>query len=187
MCFSIRGENVQDQRKDSLNFLCKFDMAARGNKRPAQPARAIRGVAVKASERARSTTIRQSDNPAKGGGMATALVLVVDDDPEVRELAVATLKGAGYQILEAATGHHAVRLLEENSEIALIFTDIVMPGLDGFKLADMAKVSRPHIKILYATGFMHLVEEKLGVVHGRILQKPYRSAQLRDLVKQTLA
>lgn len=119
--------------------------------------------------------------------MRAAMVLVVDDDPDVLELATATLKDAGYRVLEASTGHHALQLLEENPEIALIFTDIVMPGLDGFKLVDIAKLTRPHIKVLYATGYMQLVQEKLGVIHGRILQKPYRLAQLLELVHQTLA
>jgi CheY-like chemotaxis protein len=119
--------------------------------------------------------------------MGTVLILVVDDDADVRELAAATLKHAGFRILEASSGDEAFKLLEANPDIGLMFTDIVMPGIDGFKLADMAKVRRPELKILYTTGYIHLAETKLGVVHGRILKKPYRPTQLQDMVRQALA
>lgn len=114
------------------------------------------------------------------------LVLVVDDDDGVRELAGTILRDAGYRVLEAETGQRAMMLFEDNADIRLIFTDIVMPGIDGFKLADMTKFRRPDVKILYATAFIDLAREKLGVVHGEILVKPYRAAQLEQLVKQTL-
>ena len=114
------------------------------------------------------------------------LILVVDDDDGVRELASAILQEAGYRVLEAETGQRAIVLFEANPDIDLIFTDLVMPGLDGFKLADMTKFKRPDIKILYATAFMDLAYEKLGVVHGHILKKPYRPNQLEQVVKETL-
>ncbi len=116
----------------------------------------------------------------------TPLILVVDDDEGVRELAGLILREAGYRTLEAETGQRAMMLFEENSDIRLVFTDIVMPGLDGFKLADMVKFRRPEMKILYATAFMDEAREKLGVVHGDILRKPYRAAQLQALVKAAL-
>jgi CheY-like chemotaxis protein len=114
-------------------------------------------------------------------------VLVVEDDPGVRELAVVTLKDAGYAVFEAPTGDCAIRLLDAHPEIDLIFTDIVMPGIDGYMLADIAKLRRPEIRILYATGYSHHVESKHGVIHGRVLRKPYRQTQLADLIQKTLA
>jgi CheY-like chemotaxis protein len=114
------------------------------------------------------------------------LILVVDDDPGIRELASASLREAGYRVLEAETGQRAIMLFEANPDIDLIFTDIVMPGLDGFKLADMTKFKRPDIKIVYATAFMDLADATLGVVHGQILKKPYRLAQLEQVVRDTL-
>ena len=129
-----------------------------------------------------------------GGGTAGAdsprdappLILVVDDDADVRDLASTILREAGYRVLEAGTGHHGLKLFEDHPEVDLIFTDLVMPGLDGFKLADMTKFRRPSVKILYATAYMDLARDKLGVVHGEILHKPYRAAQLEAMVKQTL-
>jgi CheY-like chemotaxis protein len=118
---------------------------------------------------------------------AAALILVVDDDAEVRDIAAATLKDAGHRILEAANGGDALTVLEANPGIQLIFTDIVMPGIDGFKLADLAVERRPEIKILFTTGYSHLAEAKPGTVHGKMLQKPYRPAQLQDMVQHVLA
>jgi CheY-like chemotaxis protein len=114
------------------------------------------------------------------------LILVVDDDADVRDLASTILREAGYRVLEAETGQHGLKLFEDNPEVDLIFTDLMMPGLDGFKLADMTKFRRPDVKILYATGYMDVARDKLGVVHGEILRKPYRAAQLEALVKRTL-
>jgi len=114
------------------------------------------------------------------------LILVVDDDDGVRELAATILGDAGYRVLEAANGQRAIQLFEANPDIDLIFTDIVMPGLDGFKLADIAKFRRPEIRILYATAFMEYADEKLGVVHGEVLLKPYRPSQLEQVVEKTL-
>jgi CheY-like chemotaxis protein len=128
-----------------------------------------------------------------GGSAASAtppaeapMILVVDDDPDVRDLASTILREAGYRVLEAGTGHHGLKLFEDHPEVDLIFTDLVMPGLDGFMLADMTKFRRPGVKILYATAYIELARDKLGVVHGEILRKPYRAAQLEALVKQTL-
>jgi len=125
---------------------------------------------------------------AAGGETAgpPPMILVVDDDPDVRDLATTILREAGYRVLEAASGHHGLQLFEDHPEVELIFTDLVMPGLDGFKLADMTKFRRPDVKILYATAYMDTARDKLGVVHGEILRKPYRAAQLEAMVKQIL-
>src|SRR5258708_30273295 len=79
-------------------------------------------------------------------------ILVVDDDPEVRGLAAATLEEAGHHVIEASTGQEAIVKFEAHDDIDLIFTDIVMPGIDGFKVADSAKMRRPPVRIRYTTG-----------------------------------
>jgi CheY-like chemotaxis protein len=118
--------------------------------------------------------------------MARRTVLIVEDEPEIRKLAVESLREAGHDVLEAASGREAILLLEAHPEIDLVFTDIVMPGIDGFKVADMAKFIRPAVKILYATGYARQVLDYLGVVHGRILRKPYRQAELTDAITGAL-
>jgi CheY-like chemotaxis protein len=110
-------------------------------------------------------------------------ILVVEDDRDVREVAIAALEDAGYRVLEAASGDDAYRLLLAHPDLRIdaLFTDIVMPGrLDGIDIANAARELRPGLRILYTTGFADLVRR--GREHdtrGPILRKPYRPAELR--------
>jgi DNA-binding NtrC family response regulator len=108
-------------------------------------------------------------------------VLVVDDDADVLLVAIMMLEDAGFAVYSAGNALDAMSLLDEHDEIGLIFTDIVMPGIDGFMLADMVKQHRPEINVLYATGYGDIgkARSQQGVVHGKILDKPYRAEQLR--------
>ena len=107
-------------------------------------------------------------------------ILVVDDDDDVRELAIMILEEFGYRVTEAADGEAGLRALEADPGIELLFTDIVMPGLDGVALADRAKELHPEIKVLYATGFADRIRSlrEGGGLHGKVLAKPYRPQQL---------
>jgi CheY-like chemotaxis protein len=118
--------------------------------------------------------------------MARCTILLVEDEPEVRALAAETLREAGHDVIEAADGAAAILLFERHPEIDVVFTDIVMTGIDGFKLADMAKVRRPGVRILYATGLAERARDHLGVVHGPILRKPYRPSQLAAAIAAIL-
>src|SRR6266446_4217353 len=100
-------------------------------------------------------------------------ILVADDDPDLRELIVATLANAGYAVLAAADGYDAVRVLADNW-VNLLITDIRMPGIDGFELARQAKVMRPAIQIIYLSGYSVDGAEKAGPVYGPVLKKPMR-------------
>ncbi|MBI3512920.1 MAG: response regulator [Proteobacteria bacterium] len=118
--------------------------------------------------------------------MATRTLLVVDDDPDVREIVALSLRTAGHVVLEAANAGEAIPLLRQHAEIELIFTDIVMPGTDGFRFADMAKAQRPDVRVLYTTGFADRVEAYHGAVHGPILAKPYRMGELLAAIDRVL-
>ncbi|HWK48096.1 MAG TPA: response regulator [Stellaceae bacterium] len=120
--------------------------------------------------------------------MITRRVLVVDDNVGVRELAAAMLEDGGYAVLLAADGPEAMDMLERYSDIALLFTDVVMPGVDGFMLADMAKVRWPLLRVLYATGFVEMLNarSKPGVLHGPIIGKPYGPRDLQAEVERVL-
>jgi CheY-like chemotaxis protein len=97
------------------------------------------------------------------------------------------LREAGYAVIEASNGQAAMIAFETHAEIDLIFTDIAMPGIDGFKVADCAKIRRPAVKILYTTAYVGRAAEHLGIIHGPVLLKPYRGKQLLAAVKQELA
>jgi CheY-like chemotaxis protein len=110
----------------------------------------------------------------------SATVLVVDDDEDVRSLAVTILHDAGYRALPAPNGDTALAMLQGGLNVDLLFTDIVMPGgIDGFTLAYEARQIQPDIAVLYATGFNNLSSRGLArSVPGKMLNKPYRAAQL---------
>jgi CheY-like chemotaxis protein len=118
---------------------------------------------------------------------APRLILVVEDDDDVREFAVHVLRDNGYRVLEAVNGGVALVLLEQDLPIDLLFTDIVMPGEpDGVALAERAKQLRPDLRVLYTTGFAGVGRFDRHVIHGKVLGKPYRSRQLTSEVEQLL-
>jgi CheY-like chemotaxis protein len=115
-------------------------------------------------------------------------ILVVDDDPDVRELSVLFLGEFGYNVLEAGDGEEGLALLREHPEIDLLFTDIVMPRLDGVTLAHLAKELRPNLHVIYVTGFAERVRELRGEpLHGMVLPKPFRPKQLASAIASELA
>ena len=117
-------------------------------------------------------------------------VLVVDDDRDVREVALAVIEGAGYRVLEAESGDDAYRLLlaYPDLQIDVLFTDVVMPGrLDGIDLANAARALRPRLHVLYATGFANLVRANRDAdLQGPVLRKPYRPRDLRRAIAALL-
>jgi CheY-like chemotaxis protein len=113
-------------------------------------------------------------------------VVVVDDDDDVRETAVEALRRAGYNVVAAGGGAEALAALDANPSARLLFTDVKMPGIDGFMLADMAKMRWPKLKVLYATGYHDEVQTKPGIRHGEVLAKPYRAVQLTEEVRRAL-
>lgn len=114
---------------------------------------------------------------------STLKILVVDDDPEVLAVASASLEADGYSVLQAENGPAALEILQENSDVALLFTDIVMPGyIDGFDLAERAKQLHPGLRVLYTSGYL----KDEGVWEGSLLVKPWRVEWLREAVKEAL-
>lgn len=122
------------------------------------------------------------------GVSAAGFIPVVEDDEDVREFAVRVLRDSGYQVLEAANGGVALVLLGQDLPIELLFTDIVMPGEpDGIGLAERAKAMRPGLRVPYATGFAGSARLDEDSIHGKVLSKPYRPAQLARAVERLLA
>jgi CheY-like chemotaxis protein len=116
------------------------------------------------------------------------VVLVVDDDPDVLLVAATLLGDQGYTVLEASSGAEAMQIMHQHPEIAILFTDIIMPGdVDGFELAHQAKQLRPALRVIYTSGYIEQIPwgEK-GVGYGPLLPKPWRKEQLLDLVRSML-
>ena len=119
--------------------------------------------------------------------MVPGPILVVEDDDDVRAYAVTVLEEAGYAVLTARDAVEAFILLEQNPTIRLMFTDIVMPRIDGLMLADMAKLRHPALRVLYATGYSDRVARQPGYRYGVLLNKPYRRGELEAAVRASLA
>lgn len=104
-------------------------------------------------------------------------ILVVDDHDEVREVTRALLEVEGHTVLSAANGRQALALLDAHPDIALLFTDIVMPGgIDGLDLAERAKLKYPHLRVIYTSAYLR----DDGVWDGPLLRKPWTPDDLRN-------
>ena len=110
-----------------------------------------------------------------------ATILVVDDDAAVRDYAETVLADAGYDVLTAPDGAAALSLVRDYGAIDLLFTDIVMPGLDGFEVARQARDAMPGLKVLYTSGYASDLQRA-----DRLLKKPYRPQQLADEIAASL-
>jgi len=119
----------------------------------------------------------------------TETILVVEDDPGVRQLAVVLLRSLGYQVLEAPDGASAVAHLEVDVRIDLLFTDVVMPGgMTGQQLAREGHRLRSELKVLFTSGYtpesiIHQGKLEPGI---HLLSKPYRRDGLARKVREVL-
>jgi two-component system, cell cycle response regulator CpdR len=113
-------------------------------------------------------------------------ILLVDDEPDFREVMVTILTRAGHTVFAAADGYEGVRLLAEHW-VDLLITDVRLPGVDGLQLARQAKVMRPNLRIIYISGFYASVEPSAGPIHGRLMAKPIDPAELLQEVRRALA
>ena len=117
---------------------------------------------------------------------AAGTVLVVEDDEEVLEVAVETLKSLGYDVLTAADGPSAMKKLHRDRTIDVLFTDVVMPkGMSGIELARRARELHPELHVLLASGYpMSALSSELGLTDEfAFLSKPYRWSDLSERLR----
>jgi CheY-like chemotaxis protein len=122
------------------------------------------------------------------GGKET--ILVVEDEPVLRDLAHVILRDCGYEVLEAGTGSEALRVWNtRQGEVDLLLTDMVMPdGMSGMELAQRLRDAHPELKIIFASGYS-MEELDTGFVregHALFLQKPYTHVTLPKAVRECL-
>ena len=117
-------------------------------------------------------------------------ILVVDDEPLIRMVAVETLEDLGYRTLEAADGPSALRLLATDAAIDLFVTDVGLPnGMNGRQLAEAARATRPGLRVLFVTGYA----ENAFLNHGQlepgmhIMTKPFLSDAFARRVQELLS
>lgn len=113
-------------------------------------------------------------------------ILVVEDDTAVLGLVLHMLAGENFTVLSASTAYEALNLLRQRS-IDLLFTDIIMPGMDGVDLAREARLMQPGLKVMFATGYSHVAAARGAIRQGRILYKPLRESEVMQAVEQLLS
>ncbi|HEV2556400.1 MAG TPA: PAS domain S-box protein [Bosea sp. (in: a-proteobacteria)] len=124
--------------------------------------------------------------PSLPGGTET--ILVVEDDARVRRVAVARLEDMGYRVLQAETAAEALPMLAAHPQVALLFTDIVMPGgMSGDELAHEARRQRPDLKIILTSGFAEpSVAVREFAAEASWLKKPYSAMELAVRIRELL-
>jgi CheY-like chemotaxis protein len=113
-------------------------------------------------------------------------ILVVDDDDAVRDVVVQMLSAKCFGVLAARSGYEALRILAERP-VDVLFTDIVMPGMDGVELAKEARQLRPGLKVLFGTGYAQRAVERGAIQSARVLYKPFRQAELVKEIESLLS
>jgi CheY-like chemotaxis protein len=115
-------------------------------------------------------------------------VLVVEDEEGVRAHAVSALRELGYNVYDAAGAAKAIEIVEAHPEIGLLFTDVVMPEMNGRRLSDAVTQRRPAMKVLFTTGYtrdaiVHNGTLDLGV---NLITKPFTLDELARKVAEVL-
>jgi two-component system cell cycle sensor histidine kinase/response regulator CckA len=117
-------------------------------------------------------------------------ILIAEDEPSVRGLAVRALRERGYTLIEAANGEEAFHIAQEQDDkrINLLLTDVVMPQMGGKQLADQLKMLQPDIKVLFISGYADNAIGDHGVLEPgtNFLQKPFTPTALAQRVRQVL-
>ena len=115
-------------------------------------------------------------------------ILVVEDQPNVRQLTAQTLRELGYTVLEADGADAALAILRSRDDVALLFTDVVMPNMDGRRLADEALRIHPELKVLFTTGFTRNAIIHNGTVDPdtNFIAKPFKLEELARKVREGL-
>ena len=130
----------------------------------------------------------EADTQAAAAAGRGELILVVEDEEGVRRVSVTALQELGYRVLETDKPSEALRLLDENPDVALLFTDVALPETSGKRLADEALIRRPGLSVLFTTGYtsdaiMHHGQLDPGV---DLVAKPFTldilAAKVRELL-----
>lgn len=104
-------------------------------------------------------------------------VLFVEDETDLRNLVMGMLVARGFRVFAAADGIDALHILHRH-HVDLLFTDIVMPGFDGVRLAKQARLLRPGLKVLFTTGYVQRATEREASRYGAVLFKPLRHTEI---------
>ncbi len=129
-----------------------------------------------------------ADPASDVAGEESPTILLVEDDPLVARLIRAVLEEAGYDVLLAASGREALEQLRAGPRIALLVSDVVLPGMSGPRLADRVREHQPDVRTLFISGYAPEEVERRGIDEptSEWLPKPFTPRQLTDRVRRVL-
>ena len=114
-------------------------------------------------------------------------VLLVEDEAFLRELVMEGLQDAGFSVVEASDGTSGVQALQSDQRIDLLLSDIKLPDIDGYQVAEAVRTLRPGVKVILMTGYAPSpLPPALRSVVYRVLQKPFSLESLPDMVTAAL-
>ena len=117
----------------------------------------------------------------------TGTVLLVEDEPMVRAVAERALTRHGYKVITANNGEEALEVLERGEEIALLISDVVMPGMDGPAMVDEARKSRPELPILFMSGYAEeQLRKSIDLDKVAFLPKPFSVQELAEAARRAI-
>jgi PAS domain S-box-containing protein len=131
-----------------------------------------------------------TDRDKKGAASGTETVLLVEDEQNVRELVGDYLRRAGYNVLEAEDGDHAMKVAATHRDtIHILVTDVVMPHMSGSELASKLAALRPAMKVLFISGYTDDTVFRHGVLEGGVayLQKPFNLNSVAQKIREVLS
>lgn len=115
----------------------------------------------------------------------SAEILIAEDEAMLRAIAVETLEFAGFEVLQASDGGEALKLLDSHEGVRLLISDVKMPGMDGYALAEAAMARHPGLKIVLMTGYGHQPPVEFLRRHNiEILHKPFDLEILADRARR---
>lgn len=121
----------------------------------------------------------------------TETILLVEDSDNLKRGFVSVLKANGYKVFSAASGDEAIEISRKykDIEIQLLLTDMVMPGITGFDLAEQLKKERPQMRVLFMSGYTNKVLDNRGganLQEDEFLQKPFGVSELLLKIKSVM-
>jgi len=132
---------------------------------------------------------RPSRNAPGKPALANETILLVEDEDPVREVTALLLESLGYHVLQVAAAEEALDLVQnEQLNVDLLFTDVIMPGMSGRELAEAFRVHDPSIKVLFQSGHTDDIVVRLGILNAEVafLQKPFTVGSLAKKVRELL-
>jgi CheY-like chemotaxis protein len=146
----------------------------------------VRLYLPRAVDHAAAQAAREAAAPDPGGDET---ILLVDDNAILRDVTQRRLLALGYKVTAVGNGPAALALLGSGAAFDLLFTDVAMPGMSGYDLAEAARRLRPGLKALFTTGYARELvadADSAGEQRFPMLRKPFRQADLARAVRAVL-